>query len=86
MAANRSPSHIFSENVTILQDETYGVQVAHIHQLTSTVTSLGANHPAPAVVKMALDRPGSVRCVTVPDELTMQTARMFAGEQDFDLC
>lgn len=44
------------------------------------MTSLGANYPAPAVVKMALDRPGSVRCVTVPDELTMQLTTMFAGE------
>lgn len=79
MTANRNPSKISSENVTIHRDEAHDVEVAHI-QLTSMVTSLGATHPAPAVVKMALDRPGSVRCVTVPDELTMQATRMFAGE------
>lgn len=79
LTANRNPSSVPSEGVTIRRDEVHDVKVAHI-QLSSIVTSLGANYPAPAVVKMALDRPGSVRCVTVPDELTMQLTTMFAGE------
>lgn len=28
---------------------------------------------------MALERPGTVKCVSVPDELTMQVAGLFAG-------
>jgi len=41
--------------------------------------SLGASQPATEVVKMALVRKGGVRCVSVPDELSMQAAGSFVG-------
>lgn len=46
----------------------------------SRVISLGASSPAKEVVEMALDHPGTVTCVTVPDELSMLAAMRLACE------
>lgn len=62
-------------------DEKENVNLARIKNLTSRATSLGATSPSPRVVKMALERQGGIKCVCVPDELTMQTANLFAGMQ-----
>ena len=56
-----------------------GVKIAHLKKLTSKATSLAATSPSPGVVKMALARGGSVRCLIVPDEMTMSAACSFAG-------
>jgi len=55
-----------------------GVKITHLEKLTSKATSLAATSPSPGVVKMALAR-GGVRCLSVPDEITMKTACSFAG-------
>ena len=55
-----------------------GVKIAHLKKLTSKATSLAATSPSPGVVRMALAR-ASVRCLSVPDEMTMRTACSFAG-------
>jgi len=68
------------EGVTAIQDEAYGVQIALLSNLTSRATSLGASSPSAGVVNMGLKRGGSVKCVCIPDELTMQTAIQFAEE------
>jgi L-serine/L-threonine ammonia-lyase len=61
-------------------DTQHDVAVAQLNHLASRASgSLGASSPAPAVVKMALERKGHVKCVTVPDELSMQTLLRFAG-------
>ncbi|KZS90112.1 tryptophan synthase beta subunit-like PLP-dependent enzyme [Sistotremastrum niveocremeum HHB9708] len=49
----------------------------------SRVSSLGASSPAKEVVEMALDHPGTVKCVTVPDELSMLAAMRIAAEHKF---
>jgi len=57
-----------------------GVKIAHLNKLTSKATSLAATSPSPGVVKMALAWGGGIRCLSVPDEMTMNTARYFADE------
>lgn len=66
------------DEVDIVMEED-GVKIAHLAKLTSKATSLAATSPSPGVVKMALARRGSVRCLSVPDEITMRTACSFAG-------
>lgn len=87
MSANLSASVCMenSTNITIKQDPIHNVKLAHIHHLTSKASSLGASEPAAGVVKMALERKGSVTCVSVPDELAMQTGRLFTGESPASL-
>jgi len=56
-----------------------GTKIAHLKKLTSKATSLAATSPSPGVVKMALAWGGGVRCLSVPDEVAMNTACSFAG-------
>ena len=79
MAANRRPDVEPSSNITIRTDETHGVKIATAKKLTSKATSLGATEASAGVVKMALAHPGEVRCATIPDEMAMHIARLFAG-------
>jgi len=67
------------DEVDIVAEED-GIKIAHLKKLTSKATSLAATSPSPGVVKMALARGGSVRCLRVPDEMTMSTACSFAEE------
>jgi L-serine/L-threonine ammonia-lyase len=56
------------------------VAVARVSRFNSRASgSLGVSIPAPHVVKLALERKGAVRCVTVPDEMSMQTLLRVAG-------
>ncbi|KIJ17333.1 L-serine ammonia-lyase [Paxillus involutus ATCC 200175] len=64
-------------------NEEHQVAVPYMHTLTSRATSLGATSPAPAVVRMALDHAGGVKCVCIPDELAMFAARKFGDEHKF---
>ncbi len=81
VAANRAPADDAPAGVTLRTDDTHGVRVAHVAELRSKATSLGASEPSAGVVRAALDRAGGVKCVTVPDEVTMQLAGAFAGEK-----
>lgn len=67
-----------ANGVDIMTEED-GVKIAHLKKLTSKATSLAATSPSSSVVKMALTWRGRVRCLTVPDEVTMSTACSFAG-------
>ena len=80
VAANRKPTDDAPAGVSLRTDDTHGVRVAHVAELKSKATSLGASEPSAGVVRAALDRAGGVKCVTVPDEVTMQLAGAFAGE------
>jgi len=87
MSVNRdrpnSEDHL-PDGVDITHDPEHGVMLAHLSHLTSRASgSLGASSPAPAVVKMALDRAGGIRCMSVPDELSMQAIERFADEHKF---
>lgn len=64
----------------IVHNAEHDIDIVHLAQLKSLATSLGATSPAAGVVKMALSRPGPVRCVSMPDEVAMQAALHFAGK------
>ena len=71
--------------VEVVFDETNAVRLAHFNTFTSKASgSLGAAQPAAQVVKMALERQGRVTCVSVPDELSMQTLVSFTGTSGLD--
>ncbi|TFY83456.1 hypothetical protein EWM64_g569 [Hericium alpestre] len=78
--ANRNPSWTPPDNVTTRHDDDHDVKLAHLHRLTSKATSLGATEPSAEVVRMALDRTGGVKCVSIPDELAMQVAGSFVDD------
>jgi L-serine/L-threonine ammonia-lyase len=80
ITANRARTDNAPDGITLRTDETHGVRVAHIAEIKSKATSLGASEPSVGVVRAALDRSGCVKCVTVPDEVTMQLVGAFAGE------
>ncbi|KAH8983570.1 tryptophan synthase beta subunit-like PLP-dependent enzyme [Lactarius hatsudake] len=83
VAANRTPAADAPTGVTLRTDDTHGVRVAHVTELKSRATSLGASEPSAGVVRAALGRAGGVKCVTVPDEVTMQLAGAFADDHKF---
>ncbi|KAF8212480.1 tryptophan synthase beta subunit-like PLP-dependent enzyme [Mycena galopus ATCC 62051] len=67
--------------VTAVHDEIHDVKLAHFSSFSSRASgSLGASQPAAGVVKKALERAGRVICVSVPDELSMQAAYLFADD------
>ncbi|ETW85554.1 hypothetical protein HETIRDRAFT_438326 [Heterobasidion irregulare TC 32-1] len=78
--ANRFSSHTLPNGTSVRYDEKNDVKLVHIHNLTSKASSLGASEPSGGVVKMALERKGRVKCVTIPDELSMKTGRLFAED------
>ena len=80
IAANRALIGDAPAGVALRTDDTHGVRIAHVAELKSKATSLGASEPSAGVVRAALRRAGGVKCVTVPDEVTMQLAGAFAGE------
>ena len=66
--------------VDIVYDKENDVKLAHFNGFTSKASgSLGASQPSARVVKMALGRQGGVECVSVPDELSMQSLLSFLG-------
>ncbi|KAF8270353.1 tryptophan synthase beta subunit-like PLP-dependent enzyme [Lactarius quietus] len=83
VAANRAPTNDGPAGVTLRMDNTHDVRVAHVAELKSKATSLGASEPSAGVVRAALDRAGGVKCVTVSDEVTMQLAGAFADDHKF---
>ncbi|KAF9653133.1 tryptophan synthase beta subunit-like PLP-dependent enzyme, partial [Thelephora ganbajun] len=80
MALNKDWAGSFgvSDEVDIVTED--GVKIVHLRKLTSRATSLAATFPSTGVIKMALARGGDIRCLSVPDEMTMSTAYSFAEE------
>ncbi|KAJ3990010.1 tryptophan synthase beta subunit-like PLP-dependent enzyme [Lentinula detonsa] len=82
---NSSGSSIFATElppyVTKVHDESSQLDLAHFNSFHSKASgSLGASQPATGTVRMALERKGGIRCVTIPDELCMQSAIAFAND------
>ncbi|KAM5539099.1 hypothetical protein V8D89_007322 [Ganoderma adspersum] len=73
-------SRLPSEGTSAEYCQEHNVTLARLAKLNSRATSLGATSPSGAVVKKALDRSGGVKSICIPDELAMQTALSFAGE------
>ncbi|KAJ7632391.1 tryptophan synthase beta subunit-like PLP-dependent enzyme, partial [Roridomyces roridus] len=82
MVLNRQgPDVVLPDGFTVVHDQEHNVKLAHQQSFSSRASgSLGASSPAAGVVKLALERPGRVICVTVPDELSMQAACAFADD------
>jgi len=67
--------------VTKVHDEQSKLDLAHFSSFHSKASgSLGASQPATGTVRMALQREGGISCVSVPDELSMQSAIAFADD------
>ncbi|KAJ3855601.1 tryptophan synthase beta subunit-like PLP-dependent enzyme [Lentinula lateritia] len=74
--ATKLPSY-----VTKVHDEASRLDLAQFDSFHSRASgSLGASQPATGSVRMALEREGEIRCVTIPDELSMQSAVAFADD------
>ncbi|GLB37987.1 putative pyridoxal-phosphate dependent enzyme [Lyophyllum shimeji] len=72
---------VLPPDVDVLYDEKERVTLARFDKFTSRAsTSLGASQPSAKVVKMALERKGGTKCVSVPDELAMQALVSFADD------
>lgn len=67
---------------SVTHDDQHDVKVAHLKELKSTASSLGATAASAGVIRKALDYPGGVICGTIPDELAMNTALRFAGNYE----
>jgi len=67
-----------TEGVTVHDEGS--VKIASLEKLTSRAASLGATSPSSRVVATALKR-GKIRCVSVPDQLSMEACGLFAEEQ-----
>jgi L-serine/L-threonine ammonia-lyase len=71
---------LLPSGVDIVHDKENDVKLAHFNGFSSKASdSLGASQPSARVVKMALERQGKVECVSIPDELSMQSLASFTG-------
>lgn len=59
----------------------HGLRIARLRNPQTRVTSLGVASPSPKVVHKAMMRTGEVTCVCVPDEMIMNAAISFAGNE-----
>ena len=67
--------------VNLVYNDQYSLYLAHFTEFSSKASgSLGASEPSVEVVKMALERPGGVKTVSVPDELSMEALTSFASK------
>lgn len=80
ITANSNPLDFFPPGVDIVRDKDTDLKLAHFNGFSSKASgSLGASQPSARVVKMALERQGSVQCVSIPDELSMHSLLSFLG-------
>lgn len=67
--------------VNLVYNDEYSLFLAHFTEFWSKASgSLGASEPSVEVIKMALERPGGVKTVSVPDELSMEALASFASK------
>lgn len=71
------------DGISSTVDDQHNVTVAHLANLTSRASSLGASSPSAGVVSMALARLGGITCITVPDEMSMRASGLFAGKGNY---
>jgi len=70
--------------VNLVYNDEHSLFLAHFTEFSSKASgSLGASEPSAEVVKMALERPGGVKTVSVPDELSMEALALFANDHKF---
>jgi L-serine/L-threonine ammonia-lyase len=67
--------------VNLVYNNQHSLYLAHFTEFSSKASgSLGASEPAVEVLKMALERSGGVKTVSVPDELSMEALTSFASK------
>lgn len=67
--------------VNLVYNDEHSLFLAHFTEFSSKASgSLGASEPSAGVVKMALERPGGVKTVSVPDALSMEVLVSFASK------
>jgi L-serine/L-threonine ammonia-lyase len=67
--------------VNLVYNDEYSLYLAHFTEFSSRASgSLGASEPSAGVVKMALERPGGIKTVSVPDELSIEALTLFASK------
>jgi len=70
--------------VNLVYNDQHSLYLAHFTEFLSKASgSLGASEPAVEVVKMALERPGGVKTVSVPDGMSMEALTSFANDHKF---
>jgi len=70
--------------INLVYNEEHSVHLAHFTSFSSKASgSLGASEPSAGVVRMALDRRGGVKTLSVPDELSMEALALFANDHKF---
>ncbi|KDQ59473.1 hypothetical protein JAAARDRAFT_33046 [Jaapia argillacea MUCL 33604] len=78
---NSQHDYTLPNGVQVVDDSTHNIPLAHLTKLTSRASgSLGASQPSAGVVKMVMERRGGIRCVSVPDEMSMQAVEFFAED------
>lgn len=76
-----STSKLLPPTVDLVFDDAHEVYLARFNSFSSKASgSLGASEPAAKVVKMALERTGGTKCVSISDEFSMQACLNFAGK------
>lgn len=85
LSLNRTPGHVGEKKlppgVDVIHDEENDLHLAHFNYFSSKASSsLGASQPSVGVMKMALERTGGIKSISVPDELSMGTLALFASK------
>ncbi|TFK42925.1 tryptophan synthase beta subunit-like PLP-dependent enzyme [Crucibulum laeve] len=76
-----SVTKMLPPGVDLIHDKENNVFLAHFNSFSSKASgSLGASQPAAGVAKMALERKGDLKSISVPDELSMEALAMFAND------
>ncbi|KAF8352351.1 tryptophan synthase beta subunit-like PLP-dependent enzyme [Amanita rubescens] len=76
-----STSRVLPSSVDLVHDTVHDIYLARFNSFSSRASgSLGASVPSAAVVKMALERTGGTKCVSVADELSMEACLKFADD------
>ncbi|KAK2460558.1 hypothetical protein APHAL10511_007028 [Amanita phalloides] len=85
MSLNRgrfnSVSRTLPSGIDLIHNTKQDVYLAHFNSFSSKASgSLGASVSSAGVVKMALERVGNTKCVSVADELSMEACLQFADD------
>lgn len=88
LSLNRTPGHVgekkLPRGVDVIHNEENDLYLAHFNSFSSKASSsLGASQPSVGVMKMALERTGGIKSISVPDELSMSTLALFANDHKF---
>lgn len=67
----------------MVHDEESDVEVAHLKEIRSKASSLGATSASAGVIRKALSHTAGVVCGRISDELAMKTCFDFAGKLSY---